>query len=70
MTNVINKNTFNLGLIGFKMAVTEGLTVFNLKDGVVDEFNDETGIDTAENSFFLYMIQLVIFMVIKVHQLD
>ena len=52
--NVINKNTFNLGLIGFKMAVTEGLTVFNLKDGVVDEFNDETGIDTAENSFSLY----------------
>ena len=52
--NVINKNTFNLGLIGFKMAVTEGLTVFNLKDGVVDEFNDETGIDTAENAFSLY----------------
>ena len=23
--NIINKNTFNLGLIGFKMAVTEGL---------------------------------------------
>ena len=53
-TNQINKNTLNLGILGFKMAVTEGLTVFNLKDGVVDEFNDETGIDTAENSFSLY----------------
>ena len=31
------------------MAVAEGLTLFNLKDGVVDEFNDESGVDTAEN---------------------
>tara|TARA_B100001057_G_scaffold420363_1_gene440683 strand:- start:62 stop:1591 length:1530 start_codon:yes stop_codon:yes gene_type:complete len=32
------------------MAVTEGLTIFNLVDGVVDEFNDESGVDTGENS--------------------
>ena len=36
------------------MAVNEGLTVFNLIDGVVDEFNDETGIDTPENSNAVY----------------
>ena len=42
-------NTFNIGVLGFKMAVAEGLTLFNLKDGVVDEFNDESGVDTAEN---------------------
>ena len=32
------------------MAVNDGLTVYNLIDGVVDEFHDETGVDTAENS--------------------
>ena len=41
-------NAFNIGLLGFKMAVNEGLTVFNLVDGVVDEFNDESGTDEAE----------------------
>ena len=30
----------NIGLLGFKMAVNDGLTVFNLIDGVVDEFHD------------------------------
>jgi hypothetical protein len=32
------------------MAVNESLTVFNLVDGVVDEFNDESGTDEAEGS--------------------
>ena len=36
------------------MAVQEGLTIFNLVDGVVDEFNSEDGIDTAENTNALY----------------
>ena len=35
----------NIGLLGFKMAVNDGLTVFNLVDGVVDEFHDESGTD-------------------------
>ena len=43
-------NAFNIGVLGFKIAVNEGLTIFNLVDGVVDEFNDESGIDTAENT--------------------
>ena len=42
-------NAFNIGVLGFKIAVNEGLTIFNLVDGVVDEFNSESGIDTAEN---------------------
>jgi hypothetical protein len=50
----INKNAFNISLLGFKMAVNEGLTVFNLIDGVVDEFNDESGTDEAEGSNDLY----------------
>jgi len=46
----LNKNAFNISLLGFKMAVNEGLTVFNLVDGIVDEFHDESGIDEAEGS--------------------
>src|SRR6056300_881181 len=40
----------NIALLGFKMAVNDGLTVFNLVDGVVDEFNHESGIDESEGS--------------------
>jgi len=49
-TAVTDTNTFNISLLGFKMAVNEGLTVFNLVDGVVDEFHDESGTDEAEGS--------------------
>ena len=45
---------YNIGLLGFKMAVNESLTVFNLVDGVVDEFNDESGTDEAEGTNDLY----------------
>ena len=45
---------FNIGVLGFKHAVNEGLTIFNLVDGIVDEFNSEGGIDTAENSNAIY----------------
>ena len=48
-TNAIDTNAFNIGLLGFKMAVNDGLTIFNLVDGVVDEFNDQSGVDTTEN---------------------
>ena len=44
----------NIALLGFKMAVNDGLTVFNLVDGVVDEFNDESGADEGEGSNDLY----------------
>ena len=50
----LETNAFNIGVLGFKMAVSEGLTIYNLVDGVVDEFNDETGIDTGENSNAIY----------------
>ena len=43
------ENKLNISLLGFKMAVNEGLTVFNLVDGVVDEFHDESGVDEAES---------------------
>ena len=47
-------NPFNIGVLGFKHAVNEGLTIFNLVDGIVDEFNSEGDIDTAENSNATY----------------
>ena len=50
----VDTNAFNIGVLGFKIAVNEGLTLFNLVDGVVDEFNDESGVDTAENSNAAY----------------
>ena len=53
-TTGIDENAFNIGVLGFKMAVNDGLTIFNLKDGVVDEFHDESGIDTAENTNATY----------------
>ena len=43
-------NAQDIALLGFKMAVNEGLTVFNLVDGVVDEFHDESGNDESESS--------------------
>ena len=43
-------NEFNISLLGFKVAVNEGLTVFNLVDGIVDEFHDESGTDESEGS--------------------
>jgi hypothetical protein len=45
-----NNAQMNIALLGFKMAVTESLTVFNLVDGVVDEFHDESGADEGEGS--------------------
>ena len=44
----------NIALLGFKMAVNDGLTVFNLVDGIVDEFHDESGTDEAEGSNDVY----------------
>ena len=44
----------DVALLGFKMAVNEGLTVFNLVDGIVDEFHDESGTDEGEGSNDLY----------------
>lgn len=49
-TTQLETNAFNIGILGFKIAVNDGVTIFNLVDGVVDEFHDETGVDTAENS--------------------
>jgi hypothetical protein len=46
----LNKIKDNIGLLGFKMAVNESLTVFNFVDGVVDEFHDESGTEETASS--------------------
>ena len=53
-SGTIDSNAFNIGVLGFKLAVNDGLTVFNLVDGVVDEFHDNTGVDTSESSNATY----------------
>ena len=55
-TNKLSALDQNIALLGFKMAVNEGLTVFNLVDGVVDEFHDESGTDEGEGSNDTYII--------------
>ena len=49
-TTDFNQKHFNVALLGFKMAVQDSLTVFNLVDGVIDEFHDESGTDEGEGS--------------------
>ena len=43
-------NEINIALLGFKVAVNDSLTVYNLIDGVVDEFHSEDGTDEGEGS--------------------
>ena len=50
----VNTGNFNIALLGFKMAITEGLTVFNLIDGIVDEFEDESGTDGSASTNLTY----------------
>ena len=40
---------YNVGVLGFKQAVSESLTIFNLVDGIVDEFNSSGGISASPN---------------------
>lgn len=40
----------NIMLLAFKMAVQDGLVKFNMVDGFMDEFEDESGVDTANCS--------------------
>lgn len=52
--SAFNTQNYNVSLLGFKMAVNENLTVFNLVDGIVDEFHDESGTDEGEGSNDVY----------------
>jgi len=43
------KNALNILLNAFRIAINGALSVFGMVDGFVDEFEDETGIDTTDS---------------------
>lgn len=45
----IVKNIYSTAVLAFKSAIYEGLSFFNLVDHRVDEYEDETGIDTVNS---------------------
>ena len=46
----VGDNSNNIALLAFKIATQDSLAVFNLVDGVSDEFEDETGVDTGNSA--------------------
>ena len=46
-TSAINVSQQNIVLNAFRVAINGSLTQFNMIDGIVDEYEDESGIDTA-----------------------
>lgn len=44
----------NIVNLAWRLAIAESLSVFKLEDGVVDEFEDETGIDTVASQDEIY----------------
>jgi hypothetical protein len=46
----VGDNSNNIALLAFKVATQDSLAVFNLVDGVSDEFEDETGVDTGNSA--------------------
>jgi hypothetical protein len=46
----VGDNSNNIALLAFKVATQDSLAIFNLIDGVSDEFEDETGIDTGNST--------------------
>ena len=45
----IVKNIYNVVLLAFKLAIQGSLTIFNMIDGIMDEYEDESGIDTINS---------------------
>ena len=46
----VGDNANNIALLAFKVATQDALAVFNLVDGVMDEFEDEAGVDTGNSA--------------------
>lgn len=44
----------NLIILAWKLAISSSLAIFKLEDGVTDEFEDETGMDTAASENEIY----------------
>jgi len=53
-TGATDAEKTNIMLNAFRISVNGGLTVQNMVDGVVDEFTDETGVDTVTSTNEIY----------------
>ena len=40
----------NVSLLGFKVATADSLAIYNMKDGIIDDYNDATGVDDSASS--------------------
>lgn len=52
--NSYNRNELNMMLAHFKLSVVGGLAKYNLVDGIMDEYEDETGVDTTNSTYEVY----------------
>jgi hypothetical protein len=43
-------STDNVSLLGFKVATADSLAIFNMKDGIIDDYNDATGVDASAST--------------------
>ena len=43
-------STDNVSLLGFKVASADSLAIFNMKDGIIDDYQDATGISAADST--------------------
>ena len=44
---IADRIELNIGLLAFKLAVEQSKTIYNLVDGFIDEYEDESGVDTG-----------------------
>ena len=40
----------NVSLLGFKVATADSLAIFNMKDGIIDDYQDATGVDASAST--------------------
>jgi len=50
LTLGVGENADQISHLAFKMAAHEGITIFNMADGVMDQFEDNTGIDAGNST--------------------
>jgi len=46
----VGDNANNIALLAFKIAEQDALAIYNMQDGFVDQFEDETGVDTGNSA--------------------
>jgi len=54
MSGTLDVTYDNLAILSWQLAIHAGLSLFKLEDGITDEFEDETGVNTASSTYELY----------------